>query len=102
MIPEIFNLLFKDDRQFVMEITPITVNGLPKWGVVTRRNVPHYPIIRSDHFETRSDAENFYKLLVVETPLVSLNGKSPEPKKTLEEYKTWLIEKGLKDRDLKI
>ena len=90
-------MLFNDDRKFVMEISRVTVNGEPKWSVITRRNVPDYPAFRSDSFETREEALEYYKNVVVETPLVSLNEQSPNPRKTIEEYKQWLIEKGLTD-----
>lgn len=97
MRPLIFDMLFNDDRKFVMEISRVTVNGEPKWAVITRRNVPGYPPYRTDDFETREDALEYYKKVVVETPLVSLNGQSPNPRKTLEEYKQWLIDTELKD-----
>jgi hypothetical protein len=97
MRPLIFDMLFNDDRKFVMEISRVTVNGVPKWAVITRRNVPDYPAFRTDNFETKEEALEYYKSVVVETPLVSLNGQSPNPRKTIEEYKQWLIVKGLKD-----
>jgi hypothetical protein len=100
MRPLIFDMLFNDDRKFVMEISRVTVNGEPKWAVITRRNVPDYPAFRSDSFETREEALEYYKNVVVETPLVSLNGQSPNPRKTIEEYKQWLIDKGLTDNYL--
>ena len=97
MRPLIFDMLFNDDRKFVMEISRVTVNGEPKWAVITRRNVPDYPAFRSDNFETKEEALEYYKSVVVETPLTSLNGQSPNPRKSIEEYKQWLIEKGLQD-----
>lgn len=97
MRPLIFDMLFNDDRKFVMEISRVSVNGEPKWAVITRRNVPDYPAFRTDSFETREEALEYYKTIVVETPLVSLNGKSPNPRKTIEEYKQWLVEMQLTD-----
>ena len=32
MRPLIFDMLFNDDRKFVMEISRVTVNGEPKWA----------------------------------------------------------------------
>ena len=97
MRPLIFDILFNDDRKFVMEISRVIVNGEPKWAVITRRNVPDYPAFRTDNFETRNEALEYYKTVVVETPLVSLSGQSPNPRKSIEEYKQWLIDKGLTD-----
>ena len=62
-----------------------------------RRNVPDYPAFRSDSFETREEALKYYNTVVVETQLVSLKGQTPNPKKTIEEYKQWLIDKELTD-----
>lgn len=97
MRPKIFDMLFNDDRKFVMEISKVTVNGVPKWAIITRRNVPDYPPFRVDNFENKEEALKYYKSVVVETPLVSLNGQSPIQRKTIEEYKQWLNEKGLTD-----
>ncbi len=68
-----------------MEITRVKVNGIDKWAVITRRNVPGFPPFRVDHFSTKEEAFEFYKTLVVETPLVSLYGQSPNPRKSIEE-----------------
>lgn len=63
MRPLIFDMLFHDDRMFVLELTPAeTRDGMssepPKkvWAVVTRRNVPGYPPHRSDTFPTKAEA----------------------------------------------
>lgn len=104
MRPKIFDLLFKDDRMFVLEVCPVTTSTLtssdpPKkqWGVITRRNVPGYPPHRTDSFPTRSETVSFYKQVVVETPRVSLGNKSPIPLPTIEEYTRWLIDEVLYD-----
>jgi hypothetical protein len=104
MRPIIFDLLFKDDRMFVLEVRPVKTSILtssdpPKeqWGVITRRNVPGYPPHRTDNFPTRSEAAIFYKKVVVETPRVSLGNKSPDPLPTIEEYTRWLLDEGLYD-----
>jgi viroplasmin and RNaseH domain-containing protein len=80
-----------------MEISIVNVNRESKWAVITRRNVPGYPAFRLDSFETREEALEYYKAIVVETPLVSLNGESPNPRRTIEEYKKWLVDNGLAD-----
>lgn len=85
MKPEIFNYLFYDDRQFIMEITKVTANGESKWAVITRRNVPGYPPFRVDKFDTREKALVYYIEVVVDTPLTSLGGKSPSPRLTINE-----------------
>ena len=111
MRPLIFDMLFHDDRIFVLEISPIesrdatsTVLDLsgktsrPKeWAVVTRRNVPGYPPPRVDHFPSRAEAVAYYKRVVVQTPRKSLGEKSPDPAPTLEAYTAWLAEENLFD-----
>ncbi len=97
MRPLIFDILFHDDRKFIMEITKVTVNSEPKWAVITRRNVPHYPILRVDDFDTRENALKYYCKIVSLTPLVSLGEKSPDPPISLDQYKEWLKSKALKD-----
>ncbi len=114
MRPLIFDILFHDDRIFVLEISPVesrdatsTVLDLsgrtsrtsqPKeWAVVTRRNVPGYPPHRVDHFPTKAEAVTYYKRVVVETPRKSLGEKSPDPTPTLEAYTAWLVAQDLFD-----
>jgi hypothetical protein len=105
MRPKIFDLLFKDDRTFVLEVSTVTTrtgNGLEKkeWAVITRRNVIGYPPHRSDCFPARQDAIDFYKKVVVSTPRVSLGNKSPEPLPTIEAYTRWIKDKKLYDQIL--
>jgi hypothetical protein len=102
--PKILDLLFKDDRMFVLEVCPVKINTLtsselPKeeWAVITRRNVPGYPPHRSDTFPTRTDAVEFYKQVVVTTPRVSLGNKPLDPPPTVDNYTGWLIDEGLYD-----
>ena len=102
MRPLIFDILFNDDRKFVMEISRVIVNGEPKWAVITRRNVPDYPPFRTDNFDTKEDALKYYCQIVSQTPLASLGGKSPDPPISLEEYKAWIKSKGLTDTYLDI
>ena len=104
MRPKILDLLYRDDRMFVLELCVVNTSDLmstdpPKdeWAVITRRNVPGYPPYRSDSFPTRADAVGFYNEIVVTTPLVSLGNKSPIPPPTLTEYKDWLIREKLYD-----
>jgi hypothetical protein len=98
MRPKIFDMLFHDDRMFVLEISPVTTRTVTEpsqerqeWGAITRRNVPGYPPFRSDTFNTEEEALFFYKRTVVSTPRVSLGNQSPNPPPTLQQYTDWLI-----------
>ena len=109
MRPLIFDMLFNDDRKFVMEICPVTVSSTiqneppqKKWAVINRRNVPDYPPFRTDNFDTREEAFKYYYDVVPQTPLASLGGKSPDPPISLDDYKTWLKSIGLTDKYLDI
>lgn len=104
MRPKIFDLLFHDDRMFVLEVTPVTsrdgMSTVPEkreWAIVTRRNVPGYPQHRVDSFPTRAEAVAYFKCVVVETPRVSLAEKSPDPLPTIEAYSAWLVVQNLHD-----
>jgi len=104
MRPKILDLLFKDDRMFVLEVCPVTTRNLTssatekqEWAVITRRNVPGYPPHRSDTFSTKAEAIEYFKKVVVETPRISLGNKSPVPPPDLETYKSWLIAENLYD-----
>ena len=111
MRPLIFDLLFHDDRMFVLEVTPIESSDgtsvvlapelsgskVKEWAVVTRRNVPGYPPHRVDRFRTQVEAIDFYKHTVVSTPRKSLEEKSPEPVPTVQQYTAWLVRENLFD-----
>ncbi len=113
MRPLILDLLFHDDRMFVLEVCPVEslepgmsvldVSGKPsrrhpqEWALVTRRNAPGYPPHRIDHFPTEGEALAYYKRVVVETPRKSLGEKAPNPLPTLEQYTAWLVEQKLFD-----
>jgi hypothetical protein len=111
MRPLIFDLLFHDDRMFVLELSVVesandgSVNlsadqnalRTKEWAVVTRRNVPGYPPVRVDRFPTRVQAVEFYKATIVSTPRKSAGEQSPEPLPTLEEYAQWLAQENLFD-----
>ena len=103
MRPKIL-LLLKDDRVFVLEIcrsqsTALGSGEEPRgeWSVVTRRNEFDYPPVRVDPFPSYAEALAYYRKVVVETPRVSLDEKSPEPPPSLDAYQAWLIAKGLYD-----
>ncbi len=107
----IFDLLFHDDRMFVLEITPIESSDgtsvvlapelsgskVKEWAVVTRRNVQGYPPHRVDRFPTQLEAIGFYEKTVVSTPRKSLGEKSPNPIPTVQQYTAWLVQENLFD-----
>jgi hypothetical protein len=104
MRPLILDLLFKDDRMFVLEISQAATQSRASTAtekrvlaVVTRRNVPGIPPRRVDNFPTEAEAVDFYKKIVVTTPRVSLGEKPPEPTPTLHQYTSWLIAENLFD-----
>ena len=104
MRPLILDLLFKDDRMFVLEISQATArndtsvdNDEQVWPVVTRRNVPGYPPHRVDNFPTEAEAVDFYKKMAVATPRLSLEEKSPDPTPSLDQYTSWLTAEKLFD-----
>jgi len=65
--------------------------------VVTRRNVSGYPFHRTDSFPSKAGAVDYYKRVVVETPRVSTDQKTPSPVPSIEEYTRWLVETKLFD-----
>jgi hypothetical protein len=105
MRQRIFDMLFKDDRMVVLELAPDITQCLSQrpsgsstdWAVVTRRNVPGYPVQSVVAFEDRDKALAHYKRMVVETPRLSLGGRSPSMSPTLEEYTRWLAANRLHD-----
>ena len=98
MRPLILDLLFNDDRVFVLEIWPSqNQDAVQEWSVVTRRNVCDYPPVRCDSFPSHAEALAYYRKVVVKTPRVSLGENSPEPAPSLDAYQAWLVEEGLYD-----
>jgi len=96
---------YLDDRMYVLEISSVKsrtveVDKPPqaweeKWAVITRRNVRGYPPTRTDEFDTREEAVAYLKAVVPSTPLVSLDGASPNPPLTYVEYQDWLDRTGI-------
>ncbi len=104
MRPKIFEVLFNDDRMFVLEVCPVktqllnsSMSNKREWTVITRRNVLGYPPHRSDTFQSKTEAIEYYKKVVVDTPRVSLGNNSPLPPPTLVEYKAWLKDENIYD-----
>jgi hypothetical protein len=59
------------------------------WCLVTYRNLERYPATRVDCFYKKSDALEYMREVEPLTPLVSLNGKSPNAPLTFEKYSEW-------------
>jgi hypothetical protein len=118
--PLLLDLLFHDDRVYVLELEraivsspsedgliAVTTGGKEHsvpgrgerriWSITTRRNVPGYPPRRVDQFDTYEDAVAFYKRVVVMTPRASLGQKCPDPTPSLEKYVQWLKDEELFD-----
>ncbi len=105
MRPLILDLIYNDDRMYILELTKVQSRELTsdspaklEWAVITRRNVFDYPPVRCDNFDTRQEASEYYMKVVVETPRVSLDEKSPIPVPSLEEYTAWLLKEDLHDQ----
>ena len=69
------------------------------WCVATYRNCNRYPLYRVDSFYKKEDAVLYIKKIEPETPLISLNGKSPLHPVSYEKYLLWKKENGTKEYD---
>ena len=67
------------------------------WCVVTYKNCNRYPLNRIDSFYKKDDAIAYLKLIEPETPLISLEGKSPQNPVAYDDYVLWKKKNGLKD-----
>ena len=103
---------YRDDRMYVMRITrgatrqveagpqPLTetITGPPPaergWTpsvlLITYRNVPSLPAVRSDTFDSFEEAVEYVKKVEPTCPRVSLGGESPTPTPSWEEHLEWL------------
>ena len=104
---------YRDDRMYVMRITAGSrrvsgdleeaVTGLQPnshgWSeavlLVTYRNVPSLPAVRSDSFDSFEDAIEYVKRVEPTCPRISLDGGSPDPTPSWQEHLEWLQEQGL-------
>jgi hypothetical protein len=78
-----------DDRLFILDLHPATKNGKAVWAVTTRRNVQGFPPRRVDDFPTRDEAVTYLKKVEPSTPRISLDGMSPSPEPTYDQYVAW-------------
>ena len=89
--------IYLDDRLFVLDLQSATKSGRPVWAVTTRRNVEGFPPRRVDEFNSREAAIIYLKQVEPSTPRISLEGKSPSPEPTYEEYLAWCKSEGIPD-----
>jgi hypothetical protein len=106
---------YRDDRMYVMRITHgskrPTDGGFVEYVtdqlsqtpgtttavlLVTYRNVPSLPAIRTDSFDSIEEAVKYVKSVEPTCPRVSLDGKPPQPTPSWEEHLDWLRDLGLR------
>ena len=108
MRPLILDLIFNDDRMFVLGINRSKVTSIDfegndasacqyKWTITTRRNVVGLPPISSNVFNNKEEAIDYYKKVIVHMPRVSLGKASPKVAPSIDEYTEWLINNNLYD-----
>lgn len=90
-----------DDRMFILEISIATVrdfdlkNEKEVWSVITRKNTPGYFPTRTDDFETKEQAIDFYKQIIPQTPLVSMKGTPLGADTSFESFLKYCNEKNI-------
>jgi len=67
------------------------------WCLATYRNCVGYPLVHLNHFDTKDDALKYIGLVESTVPLISLNGQSPNPPLSYEDYLKWKNREGLSD-----
>lgn len=67
------------------------------WCVATYKNCIRYPLYRVDSFYKKEVAIEYIKKIEPETPLISLDGKSPAKPFSYEEYLKWKKDNDFKD-----
>lgn len=88
-------IVYKDDRLFILDLTPAKKDGKSAWAIVTRKNHDGFPPVRTDEFESKEQAVEYIRKIEPITPLISLSGKQPVSLLSYEEYCAKLREKGL-------
>jgi len=88
-------IVYKDDRLFILDLTPAKKDGKSVWAAVTRRNCEGFPTFRIDDFKTKEEAIIYIRKIEPTTLLISLGGKSPEIPPTYEKYCEKLKEIGV-------
>lgn len=107
---------YHDDRLFVLHICKCTVSALDDqmletviyhenapaeylWCLATYRNVPGYPAVRVDHFQTYDEARAYRERTEPTVPLISLGGSSPRVSLSYAEFAECKSRNGFKDYD---
>ena len=90
---------YRDDRMYVLNLSLGKSNDKEKYILITYRNIPQLPPVRSDDFDTKEDAIKYLKNVEPKVPLTSLNRKPLEIPENEDTWEYWL--KWLKDRNLK-
>lgn len=110
--------LYFDDRLYVLYLCKATAQFNPdghimttiyheeapsnyKWCVVTYKNCDRYPVFSIKLFDLRDEAQSYIRIIEPETPLISLNGKSPKHPVLYDDYLSWKENKSLKEYDYK-
>ena len=93
---------YLDDRMYVCNLGIGTVSQTGKketrYVLITYRNTPTLPPIRTDDFGSIEEAIDYLKEVEFTVPLVSNNGKPMQPPKGVdrwEHWMDWLSERGL-------
>ncbi len=77
---------YRDDRVFILDLTPARKNGRSVWAVVTRRNCEGFPTFRVDAFETKTEAIKYIQTIEPASPQVRKGGNSPDPAPAYHAY----------------
>ena len=112
-VPEHWSGPYRDDRMYVMRLTTgsTRVDGDRKEAItglkpqaqgwtetvllLTYRNVPSLPAVRSDSFDSLEEAIEYVKRVEPTCPRISLDGGSPEPTPSWQAHLEWLQGLGL-------
>lgn len=109
---------YQDDRMFVLHLCKCTVANLEDdvletkiyhekspdkhyWCLVTYRNVPKYPAIRVDHFDSLEAARDYMQRVEPTVPLISLGGNSPKTPLPYDQFVEWKTKNQLNEYDYK-
>ena len=98
---------FHDDRIFLFEVANVSTWSYPYeneneskgWSVIRRLNCGNRNINGVEKCESYNQAVLRIKEIAPTTPLLSLQGKCPDPIPTWTEFQTWLQENGLPKMD---
>ena len=107
-----------DDRLFVLSLCRGRIQSGPEgtvettilhesnaddliWCLATYRNCQKFPLVSLIHFESKDDATKYATLIEPSVPLISLNGRSPNPTPSYSHYVKWKRDNGMSDFDYK-